>query len=86
MSVTNIYRAPYNKKNKYTYNDFEAEYESLIISDSGKTNDFHIGDLNIHVEKKDDSDAINFTKLLQRYDQKQLINEATHIKGAPLIS
>ena len=84
MSVTNIYRPPYNKKNKYTYNDFEAEYESLIINDSGKSNDFLIGDLNIHMEKKDDPDAINFAKLLQRHDQKQLIDEATHIKGGTL--
>ena len=81
LNFTNLYRPPPSKKNKYSYKDFEVEYEKLLSSDECKMNDYHLGDYNIHLEKQDDPDTISFKNLLEHYGHKQLVTSSTHVKG-----
>ena len=61
--------------------EFEEHVQSIITK-----NMFIVlwGDFNIHVEKQDDSLAINFLHLMETLGFKQLINQPTHLAGGTL--
>ena len=42
------------------------------------------GDINIRLERKDDKEVRKFNELLQKFNLKQHISEATHIKNCTL--
>ena len=84
LSILNLYRPPYSKKNKYTINDFIKEYQDLIRKQKITKNHLHIGDFNIHMEKKEDKAVNEFLDLLENNNAKQLVNKSTHEKGGTI--
>ena len=93
--VINVYRRGYSATNKFTVTQFLTEF-SLLLDDlhDKVTPIIIVGDINIHVElnvsndqthvSPVSSDVIDFHKLLDEYDLRQIINEPTHERGGTL--
>ena len=74
-----IYRPPPSSKNKLTTNDFFEEFDNFlceIILTKGKL--IIMGDVNFHLDDKDNPDTQRFTGLLDSYGLEQLVQQPTH--------
>ena len=77
-----IYRPPYSEDHPVTVATFCVEFakymESILLS---KEPLVIVGDINIHVDDKENSDALNFLDLLQSLGLQQHVTDPTHIHG-----
>ena len=80
-----IYRPPYSTAHRVTVTTFLDEFanylEPIILSPEPLV---IAGDMNIHVDDPDDSDAIKFLDLLDSYGLTQHVNTPTHRLGHTL--
>ena len=85
MRLLIIYRPQYSADHPVTINTFLQEFaeylESIILSPEPV---IIVGDFNIHVDVKDDPDAMKFADLLSSLGLNQLVSEPTHIHGHTL--
>ena len=85
LRLTNIYRPPYSKKNRYTPKSFLQEFEEYLDSLDEKTGtSIIVGDINIHAEKVYSLDTIRYKELLNNAMLSQHINCPTHDEGGTL--
>ena len=77
-----IYRPPYSDDHPVTVTTFCAEFarymESTLLT---KERLVIVGDLNIYVDDKVNSDALNFLHVLESLGLRQHVNDPTHIHG-----
>ena len=80
-----IYRPPFSTAHPVTVATFLDEFanflEPIILSPEPLV---IAGDMNIHVDDPDDSDAIKFLDLLDTYGLTQHVNTPTHRLGHTL--
>ena len=80
-----IYRPPYSTAHKFTVNQFLSEFRTLLESVILSPGHLIIaGDLNIHVDNSDDTDAVNFLDLISSLGLQQHVVGPTHVKGHTL--
>ena len=86
VRFVSIYRPPYSRKHRYTETDFLIDFEdylSVLNSKSGLT--VIMGDLNMHVQKDQDSHVVMLNTLLREYSLKQIAPlNPTNISGNTL--
>jgi exonuclease III len=85
MRLVTVYRPPYSDTHPVTVGTFFAEFstylESIVLSTQPL---MIIGDINIHVDNRKDSDAAAFLDLLESINFEQHVNKATHECGHTL--
>ena len=80
-----IYRPPPSSTNKLTYDNFVADFPTLLESVTIDQHQFVLmGDFNIHVDDKTDRDARKFLDILDTFDLQQHVKGATHRSGHTL--
>ena len=85
IHVVSIYRPPYSKQHKYTFNCFLTEFGSLmesLITSPGYL--LILGDFNIHVDNATCQEARQFIDLITSLGLTQHVNGSTHKKGHTL--
>jgi exonuclease III len=85
LDLVTLYRPPPNTKNKLTTTQFFEEFSEFLqerVTSSGDL--LMVGDLNFHLDKKDESTTRNFTDLLDSFNIKQHVDEPTHMSGHAL--
>ena len=83
----NLYRRPYSQKHRYTVNHFLIELEEyleLLVNKPGLP--VVLGDLNIHMEKLNDSNTIAFKGILEQFSFVENVHNfsSTHRDGGEL--
>ena len=85
LRLTNIYRSPYSKKNRYTPKSFLQEFEEYLDTLDEKTGmPIIVGDFNIHLEKTYSLDTIRYNQLLNNAILSQHIDCPTHEDGGTI--
>ena len=81
-TLINIYRPPYSAKHKYTLKSFLEEFEEFLAElYDQKGTVFIVGDININVNRHDDSNVEQFLRLLEINNLQQFVKTRTHVKG-----
>ena len=77
-----VYRPPPNNKNGLKSSDFFDEFTSFASAIAASHHDVLIvGDINLHLDKKENKDACEFITILDSYELEQHVNEPTHTLG-----
>ena len=80
-----IYRPPPSKDNGFTTKEFIEEWSDFLEQISISVGEILIiGDINLHLEKTQDTYVGKFLALLEAHDLKQHITCATHVRGHTL--
>ena len=85
VRIISIYRPPQSTVNRMTWQGFLEELSDLLshhTTSSGRL--IIMGDMNIHVNNKEDSKTKQLGDLLASYNLTQLITQPTHIYGNTL--
>ena len=81
-TVLGIYRAPYSSSNKTTDNQFIDEFLNILADILPHHNNLVIlGDINLHLNKKDDPLIDILDQSLSALGLKQHVSEYTHKEG-----
>jgi exonuclease III len=79
LTLYNIYRPPPSTAKPVSFSQFLDDFQTLISSVSTSPHEFIItGDFNIHVDDKNDSNALQFMSLLDHANLTQHVSFPTH--------
>ena len=84
ITLACIYRPPPSEKNKLTVKLFHEEFSNFLDSFLTKDKFIILGDINIHYNKKLDTNTIKFIDLFDTKNLKQWIDVPTHVHGNTL--
>jgi hypothetical protein len=85
LRLLTIYRPPRSQKNQTTIPAFIAEFGDFLAEYTACSAELLImGDFNIHLDVRNDANAIAMNELLESLNLQQHIHEPTHIKGHTL--
>ena len=85
IRIVTIYRPEPTSDNRYTMSAFYEEFSELMMYYHLTKEELIIcGDFNFHVNKPTEHKPMKFLKILEDFDLKQHINEATHKNGNTL--
>ena len=82
LNLDTLYRPPPNQKNKFTNTQFFEEFSTFLQDRVTSSGDLLIvGDLNFHLDKKNDTSTRKLTELLESFNILQCVNTSTHMSG-----
>ena len=85
LNLVTLYRPPPNQKNKFTNTQFFEEFSTFLQDRVTSSGDLLIvGDLNFHLDKKNDTATRKLTELLESFNIMQCVNTSTHMSGHTL--
>ena len=85
LNLVTLYRPPPNQKNKFTTTQFFEEFSTFLQDRVTSSGDLLIvGDLNFHLDKKNDTATRKLTELLESFNILQFVNTSTHMSGHTL--
>ena len=85
LNWVTLYRPLTNQKNKFTNTQFFEEFSTFLQDRVTSSGDLLIvGDLNFHLDKKNDTDTRKLTELLESFNILQCVNTSTHMSGHTL--
>ena len=85
LNLVTLYRPPPNQKNKFTNTQFFEEFSTFLQDRVTSSGDLLIvGDLNFHLDKKNDTATRKLTELLESFNILQCVNTSTHMSGHTL--
>ena len=80
-----LYKPPPSSSNGLTHNLFISEFTDYLELHIATTKQLVLlGDFNIHVNKTDDRDAVEFSNLLDQFGLVQHVSDVTHRGGHTL--
>ena len=80
-----IHSKKYNQKNKFTNTQFFEEFSTFLQDRVTSSGDLLIvGDLNFHLDKKNDTSTRKLTELLESFNILQCVNTSTQMSGHTL--
>ena len=80
----NVYHPPNSKNNPVTNKAFLEEFEVFFEVCDFQKNSTLVGDINLRLEKENETDTIVFNDLLDKFALKQHVTGPTHEKGSTL--
>ena len=85
QKVLLVYRPPPSRKNKYSFGGFMRDFSDLLDIYCSETLPFIIvGDINIKVNRNQDTETVKYLDLLQLHGLHQFVDKPTHRLGNTL--